>query len=108
MSKKKSESVQKRIADRYYRALDYLSIYVFILIVYGAALVTDYLLFALMWALLSDDVKKYRVVAMGFDYARIGLALLFILGALVHGVISTYSQVQLDLKLAKENEYAKS
>lgn len=108
MSKKKSEAVQRRITERYYRALDYLSIYGFILIVYGAALITDYLLFVLMWALLSDDIKKYSIVAAGFDYARIGLALLFILGALVHGIISTYSQVQLDLRLSKEGEYGRS
>ena len=99
--------LKRRLLDRLYRAVDYLSISAFILVVYGSAVITDYLLFLLLWFLLSDDVKNYPLVAVGFDYARIGLALLFITGAVIHGGISTYSQVKLDIRLAKEGEVHK-
>jgi hypothetical protein len=58
-----------------------------------------------MWSLLADDIKNYPVVASGFDFARIGLAMLFIASAIVHGAISTYSQIKLDITLAKEGEF---
>lgn len=96
--------IKQRLLDRFYRAVDYLSIYAFILVVYGGAVITDYLLFLLLWSLLNNDVNKYPMVASGLDYARIGLALLFIAGAVSHGVISTYSQIKTDITLAKESE----
>lgn len=101
-SKPFTTKVLGRVRERFFRALDYLSLFAFILIVYGSAVICDYLLFYLMWFLLSDDVAKYPIVAQGFDYARIGLALLFITSAVVHGILSTVSQVQLDIKLARE------
>jgi hypothetical protein len=102
-----STKIRQRISDRFFRALDYISIFAFIFLVYGTAVFFDYLLFGLLWRLLSDDVNKYPIVALGFDYARIGLALLFIAGAIVHGIISTISQIQLDIKLAQEGEETK-
>ncbi len=101
------ERIKQRLKDRFYRAIDYLSIYTFILVVYGGAVVTDYLLFLLLWSLLQDEVNKYPLVALGLDYARIGLALLFIASAVIHGAISTYSQIKLDIALAKEGENQK-
>jgi len=99
-----AEALRNRVKQRLFRALDYLSIFAFIVIVYGSAVLADYLLFLLLWALLDDEVRKYPVVARALDYARIGLALLFIFSAVVHGVISTYSQIRLDMKLANEGE----
>lgn len=99
-----SEKIKKTISLRYYRGLNYISIYGFILVVYGGALLTDFALFQLMWALFKDDVTKYEWIAIGFDYARIGLAGLFLLNAIIHGIISTVSQIKLDLALAKEDE----
>lgn len=96
------ETMRLRLISRLYRAFDYLSIYVFILVVYGGAVISDYLLFLLLWSLLGADIQKYPLVATGFNYARIGLALLFITSAVIHGMISTYSQVKLDIKLSKE------
>ena len=57
-----------------------------------------------MWSLLTEEVKKYPLVTLGLDYARIGLALLFIVSAVVHGIISTYSLIKRDFKLSKEVE----
>jgi hypothetical protein len=99
--------VLARINRRFYRALEYLSIFAFILVVYGSAVLFDYVLFNLMWYLLRDDVNKYPIVAQGFDYARVGLALLFIASAVVHGILSTITQIQLDIKLAQEGNEEK-
>jgi hypothetical protein len=98
------EAVLQNIKRRYYRALNYLSIYVFIIVVYGGALLTEYALFALMTWLLRDDVAKYSLVAIWFDYARIGLALLFIFSGVAHGIISTVGQIRLDLALSREGD----
>jgi hypothetical protein len=98
------EQVYRQIRRRLFRGLNYLSIYVFIIIVYGGALLTDYLLFALISWLLQEDIQRYQLVADWFDYARIGLALLLIICAVTHGLISTYTQVKLDIELSREGE----
>ena len=99
-----SQLIRRQIRGRYYRALNYLSIYLFIIVVYGSGLIVDSMLFSLMWWLLDEDIQKYDLVARGFDYARIGLAMLFIASAVVHGMLSTYSQIQLDLALLQEGK----
>ena len=96
--------IRYKVEQRLYRALNYISVFLFILLVYGGALITDYLLFKLIWVLLSDDIQKYSVVSQVFDFARIGLAFLFILSAIIHGIVSTYSQVRLDIALLSEGE----
>ena len=92
---------------RFERIKNYLSIYLFILIVYGGALITDYLLFELMAWLLRDVVAAYAIVATWFHWLNVGLALFAMVAALVHGVISTISQVKLDIKLSGEDEEQK-
>jgi len=89
---------------RLIRAVDYLSLYLFIVVVYGGAIVADYVIFSLMWWLVSEDAKTYPLVAELLDYARIGLAILFIAGAVIHGILSTASQVKLDYGLSKEDQ----
>lgn len=89
---------------RFFRALNYISIYFFILVVYGGLLIFDYFLFQIMWWVISPDATKYPLISSALDFAKMGLGLLFILGALIHGFISTYSQIQLDLKLLEEEK----
>jgi hypothetical protein len=98
------EQSYREIQGRYFRALNYLSIYAFIIIVYGGALLTDYTLFFLISWLLKEDIQKYSIVALWFDFARIGLALLLIILAVTHGIISTYTQIKLDIQLSREGE----
>ena len=86
------------------RIKNYFSIYVFILVVYGGALITEYLLVSLMAQLLSDDVARYPIVSAGFDYARIGLALLAIALSVVHGILAVVSQVRMEIELLQEGE----
>jgi hypothetical protein len=86
---------------RLYPALNYVALYMFILIVYGGALLTDSLLFGLMWWLLGDDARD-PLVSQTFTYAKAGLSLLFIASAIIHGVLSTYSQIKLDWKLSQD------
>lgn len=98
------ERLLYNVKDRFYRACNYFSIYAFIFIVYSGALLTDYLLFGFMQWLLRNDVQNYPIVETWFNYARIGLALLFIVAAVIHGVLSTYGQIRLDVELSKEDK----
>lgn len=97
------QAVKQQLRTRYYRALNYLSIYLFLIVVYGGALLTDYFLILLIEWLLKEDIQRYPIVAQWFDYARTGLGLLLIVLAVTHGVISTISQVRLDLEIARED-----
>lgn len=96
--------VKQRVGSRIWRAVNYLSIYAFVTVVYGGAIITDYILFYLIETLIKDDVERYPFVEEWFNYAKVGLALLLIVSAIVHGILSTYSQVKLDLAFLKEDE----
>jgi len=98
------QRVMWRIRDRYFRALNYVSIYVYVIVVYGGALISDYFLFWLISWLLSEDVQRYPVIALWFDYARIGLAWLLIVCGITHGFLSTYKQVKLEIALSRERD----
>jgi hypothetical protein len=95
-------SFSREATTTFRSAAHYLLTYAFILVVYGGAVITDYLLFWLIALLLREDVAKYPFVATWFDRARIGLACLLILFAVVHGILSTISQVRMDWDVANE------
>jgi mannitol-specific phosphotransferase system IIBC component len=101
-SNEKNEFISK-LNKRYYKALNYLSIYVYVIIVYGTGLIADYILFALIDMLIIEDTKKYPIVAVWFEHAKIGLALLFISCAVIHGVFSTIGQIKTDYTLSRES-----
>jgi hypothetical protein len=101
------KNIKHEINLRIFRALNYGSIFLFILVVYSSALLTDYILFSFITWLLKDDVQSYPIVALWFDYARIGIALMLIILAVVHAIISTYTQIKLDIKLSKEGDIEK-
>ena len=93
-----------RIKERFSRAVDYLSINAFVLVVYSGCLITDYLLFKLVTWLLREDIERYPLVSTACNYLTIGLALLTLFGAAVHGALSTARQIELDFKLSREGE----
>jgi hypothetical protein len=88
--------------DRRDRALNYLSIYAFVIVVYGGAILSDFILFELVARLLVAEIQQNGMVAHWFYLARTGLALLSIFLAVVHAIIATIRQLQLDWKLSKE------
>ena len=93
--------VVARLRVRFWRAIDYLSIFAFTLVVYSAAVAADFLFFEFLSRLLSIDAREYPVVAAAFRIFKTGLALLAILLGCVHAAHSAISQVRLDRELIK-------
>jgi len=91
-----------RLVVRFWRAVDYLSIFVFTLVVYSAAVVADFLFFEFLSRLLTNDATEYPLVALAFRIFRISLALLAILLGCVHATYSAIKQIRLDRELSKE------
>ena len=98
------DRVRNKLRGRFYRSLDYLSSYAFLLIIYGGFLFAEHsLLYLVVW-LLRDTVAKFHVVAQFFEFAQIGLALLVVINALAHGIFSTISLIKIDFATSKEIE----
>jgi hypothetical protein len=91
-----------RLLVRFWRAVDYLSIFAFTLVVYSAAVAADFLLFHFLSLLRALDAREYPLVASAFRVFRIGLAFLAILLGCVHATHSAIKQIRLDRELAKE------
>jgi hypothetical protein len=96
--------VRNKLQERFYRSLDYLSSYAFLLIIYGGFLFTEHSLFSFVDWLLHDTVAKFRVAKQFFEFTQLGLALLVVINALVHGILSTISLIKIDLATSKEIE----
>jgi hypothetical protein len=91
-----------RIRVRFYRALDYLSIFAYIVVVYGAAVAADYVFFEGLVHLLKRSADESPFIALMLHYFKVGLALIAMgLGA-VHAGHSAWSQWKLDRELSKE------
>ncbi|HUG79235.1 MAG TPA: hypothetical protein VML57_17275 [Burkholderiales bacterium] len=78
-----------------------MSIYVFVLLVYGSALFTNYLLILFIEQLIAEEIQKSALVSLWFERAKIGLALLATFAAVSHGIISTIGQIRLDLQILR-------
>ncbi len=94
--------VVARLRIRFWRAIDYLSIFAFTLVVYSAAVAADFLFFEFLSRLLSLDAREYPVVAAAFRIFKISLALLAILLGCVHAAHSAFNQFRLDRDLSRE------
>ena len=65
-----------RIRVRFYRALDYLSLFAFVIVVYGAAVVADYAFFEGLIHLLERIADASPFIALLLHYFKVGLALI--------------------------------
>jgi hypothetical protein len=91
-----------RMRVRFWRTLDYLSLFASMLVIYGAAFGSEYLLAEGLSAMLARDVGESQVVAVAFRIFKVGLALLTIFLGTVHAFRSARSQLELDRKLTGE------
>ena len=102
------EVVKEHIKQElFFPVLRYLIINLRIMFIYGVGLITDYLLFTLIWWLIKDDSHNYPIIAVAVDNAKIGLGILFAVSALIHGFTSTLSQIKFDYELWKEERKKK-
>jgi hypothetical protein len=99
-----ASSFRRQVRVRFYRLLNYIALFVFIVLVNGGLLSADFILFSMVEWFLHKDVQKYPLVAMWFDYAKIALAFLILLAAVIHGILSMITQIRIDLMTSRELE----
>jgi hypothetical protein len=97
-----SVELRKQIQIRFWRTLNYLSIFVFIIVIYSGFFLTEYILLREVAAFLAEDVREFSIIDIWFKNARIGLAFLMMLVAFVHGIIATYEQMKIDRAISSE------
>jgi hypothetical protein len=95
----KSNKLKAELQERLWQAINYLSIFIFIIIVYSGFFFTEYILLKEVSYFLSDEVTEFPLVKLWFDNARIGLAFLVMVVAVVHGILATWSQIKIDFNL---------
>jgi hypothetical protein len=95
---------QDRLKRRFYRTIDYASIAISILVIYGTVLVADYLLVKLIEYLFRSEMNASPFLASVFKGVKVGLALLTFVVSLIHGVRSAWEQYKLETQLIREDE----
>jgi hypothetical protein len=88
---------KKTIFGHFFKTADYISHIIAIFICYVAVLLIDELLFYLVWLFLKDVIREYPIVKYLYDYFRIGTAILIIMLAFTHAILSTISLIKTDL-----------
>lgn len=94
--------VQNRIKIRFWQTLDVLTNYAKFVVTYLGAVLSDVIIFAVVWHFLNADVNKYLVLSKGVGFAKVGIGLIAAAGALIHGGFSAYQQFLLDKEAMKE------
>lgn len=95
---------RRLITLRVYRLLNYFALFIFIVLVNGGLLGADFILISMVEWFLHNDIERYPLLATWFNYARITLAFLVLLAALIHGILSMITQVRIDWKISRELE----
>jgi hypothetical protein len=96
--------LRSQMGIRFWRALNYLSVFLFIIVVYSGFFLTEYILLREVAAFLAEDVKEFPIIDIWFKNARIGLAFLMMIVAFIHGIIATYEQVKIDRAISAEKQ----
>jgi hypothetical protein len=98
MSKKESIVVREKFLEnlkvRFYKALDYLILFVYLLVVSICALLVDYILILVLSLLVADDIEKFPIIAQAFIWFKIGSGFLIFIAAIVHSFFSAASQIR--------------
>lgn len=93
------EKFTRRLSNRARRIIDYATESLAILIIWAVALLADYALFQLLWALWDSQIEKFPLVAIALDLGRVLLGIMFIIGGVIHGLFSLYGQIKMDWEL---------
>ena len=95
---------KERLWRRCLRTLDFVSIAISALVIYGAFLITDFMLLNLIDHLFRDEMNESPFLATFFKSARVGLALLAFILFIIHSVRAAWEQYQRDRQLSPEDE----
>jgi len=98
------EDFKRQNATRWWRVLNYISICFSILVIYLGFIATEYLLFSVIYQVVSDERTTYPFIASVVDYLKIAGAVMFLLCGLAHSVRATYEQLQMDIRLSREDD----
>src|SRR6185437_4603994 len=98
------EQYKERMRRRLYRTLNYVSISTSILFIFGAGYIVEYLLIWLVERVSKGELGNSSFLARFFEATKVGLALLTIVVAAVHGIRASGDQYRRDAQLSREDE----
>lgn len=98
------DQYKDRMWRRLFRTLDYVSISVSVLFIFGAGYIVEWLLIALVEFVSKGELEKNPSLARFFEATKVGLALLVIIVAAVHAIRSSVEQYRRDAQLSREDE----
>jgi len=87
---------------RFYRGLDYLTLFVYVVIISISALLADYAIILVIELTVASDVSRYPIVSEAFKWFKIGSAFLVLVAAAVHAFFSAWSQIKFEAEVAAE------
>ena len=95
--------VRNRMKRRFWRCLDMATHYATFLVFYSLAIVSDFLVFALIfWSI--GGLSSYPKIELCLNAVRILIAGLTAVGGIVHALVSTFSLMKQDVNMSKEGD----
>ena len=68
---------------------------------YSFVLIASWGLFQLIWVLVEEDINRDPTVKMIAEFAKSGLAIVYIICAVIHGLIGAWAQIKASRDLQK-------
>jgi hypothetical protein len=96
------EAFLKNLKSRFYRVLDYFSLFLYIVLISVGALLADSAIVFAIERTIASAIVKYPIVKQCFDWFQIGSAFLALFGALIHALFSAWSRIQFELETMRE------
>lgn len=87
--------------NRFYLGLNYVTLFMYVVIVSTSALVADYIIVFAIKKTVASAVSQFPIVEQAFSWFQIGSAFMVLIGAATHACFSAYSQIKFEVEVAK-------
>lgn len=98
------EQLIRNFRFRFYRGIDYLTLFLYVGAVAVGAVAVDYGLVHVIELTLEPAISSNQIVAQFFDWFQIGSAFLVFVAAFIHALFSAISQIRFEWETNRSSE----
>ena len=96
------EFYRDKIKRRFWMTLNYLTIPLSSALIFGSTALIEYLLFRLVWSLLSEDILQSVSIKQIAEWVQIAIASMSMIGAVIHSSYSLYGTILIERQFAEK------
>jgi hypothetical protein len=96
---------RRLISRRLWMLFNYLTIPLTSVLIFGFTALCEYGLGRFVWTLLAEDIRQSAAVSQIAEWAQIGIAIMAIVGMIVHSGFSLYGMILVERQFTEEGDW---